>query len=189
MKGDFSRQTFQPQKHYTTVLKQQGRVATDADWNEQEAIHAYYRRREGTDIIGQTGAPVDNPGFGIQPNKGDVLIGIGHYYVDGILCENDGLNGQAISYSQQPDLPMPDTLSQILNNAPQPFLLLYLDVWQRHITALDDPAIREKALGGPDTATRLKSIWQVKGVPVSFDGQPLLTILKEASDQLKEQTN
>ena len=40
--------------------------------------------------------------------------------------------------------------------------VIYLDVWERHITFLDDPAIREKALGGPDTATRTKIIWQVK---------------------------
>ncbi len=40
--------------------------------------------------------------------------------------------------------------------------VVYLDVWERHITFLDDPAIREKALGGPDTATRTKIVWQVK---------------------------
>ena len=40
--------------------------------------------------------------------------------------------------------------------------LVYLDVWERHITALEDPEIREVALGGPDTATRTKTIWQVK---------------------------
>jgi hypothetical protein len=39
-------------------------------------------------------------------------------------------------------------------------------VWQRHLTALDDGAIRETALGGPDTATRVKTIWQVKTAKV-----------------------
>jgi hypothetical protein len=38
----------------------------------------------------------------------------------------------------------------------------YLDVWERHITAIDDPSIREVALGGPDTCTRAKTVWQVK---------------------------
>jgi hypothetical protein len=45
--------------------------------------------------------------------------------------------------------------------------LVYLDVWERHLTMLDDPAIREYALGGPDTATRIKIIWQVKILPIS----------------------
>jgi hypothetical protein len=45
--------------------------------------------------------------------------------------------------------------------------LVYLDVWQRHITALDDEYIREKALGGPDTASRTKTVWQVKLQPAN----------------------
>lgn len=40
--------------------------------------------------------------------------------------------------------------------------LAYLDVWERHITHLDDSHIREVALGGPDTATRAQVVWQVK---------------------------
>lgn len=40
--------------------------------------------------------------------------------------------------------------------------LVYLDVWQRHVTSVDDPSIREVALGGPDTATRMQTVWQVK---------------------------
>ena len=42
-----------------------------------------------------------------------------------------------------------------------------MDVWKRHITALDDDYIREKALGGPDTTTRLKTLWQVRLKAVS----------------------
>jgi hypothetical protein len=40
--------------------------------------------------------------------------------------------------------------------------LLYLDVWERHITAIEDPDIREVALGGPDTATRVQTVAQVR---------------------------
>ncbi|WP_329060049.1 DUF6519 domain-containing protein [Amycolatopsis sp. NBC_01480] len=41
--------------------------------------------------------------------------------------------------------------------------MVYLRVWERLITALQDPAIREVALGdpGPDTAARAKTVWQV----------------------------
>lgn len=45
--------------------------------------------------------------------------------------------------------------------------LAYLHVWEEHVTALDDPLIREKALGGPDTTTRIKNVWQVELLPVS----------------------
>ncbi len=49
----------------------------------------------------------------------------------------------------------------------------YLDVWEREITALDDPQIREVALNGPDTATRTQVIWQVRLAPLPEpeDGQ------------------
>ena len=41
---------------------------------------------------------------------------------------------------------------------------MYLDVWQRHLSALQAPAIREVALGGPDTATRAQTVAQVKAL-------------------------
>src|SRR4030095_4490086 len=51
--------------------------------------------------------------------------------------------------------------------------LVYLDVWLRHISALDDPGIREVALGGPDTTTRARVIWQVKALPVVSTSTPI----------------
>ena len=52
MKGDFSRNTFDPRKHFTRVLMQQGRVQLDADWNEQAAILLHYVRTLAADLIG-----------------------------------------------------------------------------------------------------------------------------------------
>jgi hypothetical protein len=40
--------------------------------------------------------------------------------------------------------------------------LVYLDVWRRHVTAIEDPDIREVALGGPDTATRVQTVWALR---------------------------
>ncbi|HVF26595.1 MAG TPA: DUF6519 domain-containing protein, partial [Pyrinomonadaceae bacterium] len=45
--------------------------------------------------------------------------------------------------------------------------IVFLEAWKREISALDDARIREVALGGPDTATRLKNVWQVKVIPVA----------------------
>jgi len=45
--------------------------------------------------------------------------------------------------------------------------IFYLDVWDREISALDDPSIREVALGGPDTAGRIGIVWQVRWTGVA----------------------
>lgn len=182
MKGDFSRNTFRPDSHYSGVLMQQGRVLLDSDWNEQVAISNHYFRLLASDLIGPYGGPTLNCGFrvlikndaDIPPKLSETVltdnfwIGPGRYYVDGLLCENDGfklyappLEGTGISQSDF----IPERLT---GNEPR---LVYLDVWERHVTALEDQAIREVALGpqGPDTSTRVKIVWQVKTVTLTPD--------------------
>jgi photosystem II stability/assembly factor-like uncharacterized protein len=78
-------------------------------------------------------------------------VSAGHLYVGGVLCENE----RPVAVAGQPDLP----------GAAPPgsgTYLFYLDVWQRHLTAVERPELREVALGGPDTTTRTKTIWQVR---------------------------
>src|SRR5438093_1172284 len=93
MKGDFSRQTFDPTKHYSGVLLQQGRVQLDADWNEQQAIHQHRIETETQDVIGPCGAPLHEAGFQVtvqtQGILNRLLVSKGRYYVDGMLCENE----------------------------------------------------------------------------------------------------
>ena len=174
MKGDFTRNTFKPLKHFTRVLMQQGRVQLDADWNEQTAILLHYLRTLAADLIGPHGGP--DEGFKIairkdekgDPVKNDFLIQAGHYYVGGMLCEHE----KATFYTgQQDDYPLPDEekIDSIVKRTvdPKRLYLVYLDVWERHITYLEDgrvedPNIREVALGGPDTATRARLVRQVK---------------------------
>ncbi len=167
MKGDFSRDTFDPRKHYSTVLLQQGRVQVDADWNEQQAIHAHLAESTARDIIGASGTPAESPGFLLRVQDDKTLsIVAGHYFVDGILCENE----TELAYASQPDLPgAPDVLA-LLQAAKATTAIAYLEVWRRHVTVLDDPAMRENALGGPDTATRMKTVWQVKVLPLKTAG-------------------
>jgi photosystem II stability/assembly factor-like uncharacterized protein len=66
MKSDLSRNTFDPALHYSSVRLQQGRVITDADWNEQADLTRYRAEREALDVIGACGAPVAAPGFALQ---------------------------------------------------------------------------------------------------------------------------
>ncbi len=79
MKGDFTRNTFDPEKHFLRVLMQQGRVQLDSDWNEQASILLHYLQTLATDLIGPYAGPVgDNWGFAILPGEdGDFKIGKG----------------------------------------------------------------------------------------------------------------
>jgi photosystem II stability/assembly factor-like uncharacterized protein len=100
--------------------------------------------------VAAAGAPVWT--LVAPPAEGhDLLIGAGRLYVDGVPCENE----QPVRYGEQRDLP----------DAPFPAAgrhLAYLDVWQRHLTAVERQELREVALGGPDTATRTQTVWQVR---------------------------
>jgi hypothetical protein len=240
MKGDFTRFSHQPHRHYSGVLMQQGRVTLDADWNEQSEIEDHRWRVQTMDTIGRACAPVDNPGFGLSltPDGSDIIISSGRIYVDGILVEI--LDGAAVGIESveaetvivrdvTPDddrfapgqwvevssddratvlvtqvvtvdlaasrVELADDISAFDGDAglvvrrlttylTQPFFaadeappfgdlfdpagwagqthLVYLDVWRRHVTAIEDPHIREVALGGPDTATRVQTAWALR---------------------------
>lgn len=163
MKGDFSRFTFHRERHYSGVLMQQGRVQLDADWNEQVDILAHLRRSQGVDVIGISGVPRLGGGFQITPDGDNLSISAGRIYVDGFLVENESPvwfkpRGSAPG---QPHCPIDPGWVPSAKDT----YLVFLDVWERHITALEDNAIREVALGGPDTATRTQTIWQVRMMP------------------------
>lgn len=161
MKGDFSRYLFDPKKDYSAVLSQQGRVELDSEKNEQQEINQYRIETEALDVIGRCGAPIQAAGFAltVQANN-QLLIGAGRYYVEGILTQC----WEEVLYSEQPHLPEPPDLVEPLSEAIAG--ILYIDVWKRHITHLNDPRIREVALNGPDTTTRLKTLWQIKLLPI-----------------------
>jgi hypothetical protein len=170
------------------VLLQQGRVQLDADANEQSAILLHYLRTLIRDIVGPHAGPVNDCGFDIiteetskrldsivdearrkylqaEVRDGNFVIGPGRYYVDGILVENE----QAILYSEQPGYPFAGSSSPERLTAGMA-ALVYLDVWERHITFLEDDHIREVALGGRDTCTRAQVVWQVKVLAGPDDG-------------------
>jgi hypothetical protein len=161
MKGDFSRLRFSPSKNYVAVLQQQGRVALDADANEQCAIDDYLRQTETRDLVGPWGGPRRDWGFKIGVHDTRITIGKGRYYVEGILCQND----EPLNYSEQPFLinpsPADEKLLADLRQGSTRVVQVYLEVWQRLVTALDDPCLREPALGQADTTARLQTVWRV----------------------------
>jgi Family of unknown function (DUF6519) len=88
MKADFTRSTFKPEKNFSGVRMQQGRVQLDSDWNEQLDIQARLDRVTERDVIGPCGLPLEGGGFQIDlAPANDLSISPGRFYADGILVE------------------------------------------------------------------------------------------------------
>ncbi|MDJ0662784.1 MAG: DUF6519 domain-containing protein, partial [Crocosphaera sp.] len=258
MKGDITRLTFDPKKHYTSVRMQQGRLQLDADWNEQVDIDNHLRRAQILASLGsENGVPIYNPEtqesesnsfkLTIIDQGKDIQITPGHLYISGTLCELElgtpfdatikdsqpeklqlevsslVIDGREIqknqwlediekgeqyqietvdrqkrtltlittgktdkktiklrrlsTYTTQPDYlnpPTRNTSNPSNTNLKPGFYLAYIDVWERHITTIEDNSLREIALNSPDTTTRTKTVWQLK----------LLNIQEAAEKQL-----
>ncbi len=166
MYGDFSRLTFQPEKMYTAVFKQQGRVELDADTNENTAILLDAICQLAADMIGRHGGPAD--GFSLSKSGQNLNIAPGVYYVDGLRTNNEvRAGGKPVTYATQPFAFFEDGDNE-RNISFDKRLLIYLKVWEQARSAVEEPSIREKALGiyAPDTTLRTRLIWQVRFVPV-----------------------
>ena len=150
MKADFSRLTFNARKHYAGVFEQQGRVRLEADGNEEVFIRLHREQQEAIDVIGHCGVPEPGNAFRITPIDGRAdnfaIAGgpgaLGRCYVEGLMCELE----QSTTYLEQPDLPNPDPLPLPIA-CDEAAALVYLEVWQRLVTYLEDEAIREVGLG------------------------------------------
>ncbi|MGW6481396.1 DUF6519 domain-containing protein [Streptomyces sp. NPDC055059] len=217
MHADLSRLTFHPERHYSAVVAQQGRVQLDADANEQTAIQLHRARTLAADLIGRYGGPRDAAGFRVEYVGGrhdiDTLhIHGGRYYVDGILLDadrpapgtpvpdEDAENAEDAedtaappsywTYWDQPDaFRDPEKPGDRLPSPAQSPFVVYLNVWERSVNAAEDPALREVALGAamPDTAARVKVVWQV--LPLSLaalaieDADPSKEVVRVAFDK------
>lgn len=173
MSFDLSRIRFDARQDFLGVVMQQGRVQLDADWNEWVAELARRMQAGTLDTFGGNVVPRITPeGFRIEAAGGGLTIGVGRIYVDGLLAENHGgtpdawehrlaeLTGTtALDYTAQPYYPDAPGLPE----GPGPHLL-YVDVWQRDITAINVPELVEQAVG-VDTTGRLQTVWQVKVLP------------------------
>jgi len=154
MRGDFSRRTFRPERHYSAVLLQQGRVVLDADWNEQAALQLRALRQVMQDLVGPHGGPEQDLGFQIDTSvEGDeivLVVGRGRYYVDGIGVEHADESSAGLTLRT----------GITRTNLDRGALVVFLEVWERHVTFVEENvafqrrSLREVALGGPDTASR-----------------------------------
>ncbi|MEV6693804.1 DUF6519 domain-containing protein [Micromonospora sp. NPDC051196] len=169
MGADLSRVRFDPQRDYSGVGFEQGRLVVDAELNEEHAITDRRRRAQVADL-----APAPTivsrltpQAFAISVAGGALSIGAGRMYVDGILVENHGdtpafdpvlaePNGTgAVAYDRQPYWPTPEKLPTSGTH------LAYLQVWERERTHLNTPDLIESAIG-VDTSIRTQIAWQVR---------------------------
>lgn len=172
MAGDYSRRTFNPSRDYVGVLMQQGRVTLDSDFNELVEMLDRRLRAEVLDMFGRCVVSTETPdAFLIGLSGGDLTIGPGRAYVDGLLAENHGLpplvydpvlgeqrGTSTVGYDQQPYFPNAAGVAPLPTTGTY---VVYLDVWEREVTYLEDPTLVEKAIG-VDTAARRQTVWQVR---------------------------
>jgi Family of unknown function (DUF6519) len=168
MSFDLSRIRFDARRDFLGVVMQQGRVQLDSDWNEWVA-QLTRRMHAGTlDTFGASVVPRVTPdGFHIEAAAGALSIGPGRIYVNGVMAENHG---------DSPDVWNPQ-LAELTGTSPldfhsQPYYpnalalpeagphLVYIDVWQRDVTAIQAPDLVEQAVG-VDSTGRHQTVWQV----------------------------
>lgn len=172
MGADLSRVRLNPLLDYAGVELKQGGVLLDADANELMAIVDRRFRALASDVLDRATVSSTTPdGFKITVVGGSLQIGKGRLYVDGLLAENhgavdpakrmfDGLLAESqytdpIGYAAQPYLPSAPPLPTAGRH------LVYLDVWDREVTYLEQPDLVEDAVG-VETSSRVQTIWQVR---------------------------
>lgn len=155
--GDLSRAATYPAKRYAGVGWQQGRTFTDDDGNEAARIQAEDERRSRVEVVGPAGSP--DGGFRITDpavvdGHIDFEIGAGTMYVGGIRAELHAAEPfrRQSDYLRNPGVAAP---------AGERVDLVYLEVWQQPVSAVEDEELFEAALGGPDTTTRVRTMARV----------------------------
>jgi hypothetical protein len=172
MASDRSRRKDPPHFAYKGVIAQQGRVVLDRDFNAQQAFGDNRDALDALAMVGRCGSP--DEGFRItavasppaSPPLGaarDFQIQPGLIYLGGqavTLPPTEGGLAVPYAYSRQPDWPAPSPA------APADYELVYLDLTELAVSAVEDPDLLEVALGGPDTTGRVKLLRRVRRMPV-----------------------
>jgi hypothetical protein len=169
--ADFSKVRFNPYLNHAGVELQQGRVLLDADANELVAVFDRRLRALAGDVLGRATVGANTPeAFKLSVVAGSLAIGRGRLYVDGLLAENHGSGSPGFDPLMAGPTGSTATLLRNqpwLKDAPVPAggrHLVYLDVWTREVTHLEQPDLVEAAIG-VDSTSRLQTVWQVRVLP------------------------
>jgi len=168
MKGDFSRFTFDKHKNYIGLLRQQGHVLLDADWNEQSFLWIENFRQLTRDIMGDFAIPLNSNEIA---ENNSAALKISRFSIDsrGVI---DFKISRGLAYiAGYPFILVKDTTFRNQSDFPEPItpevkgdILVYIEVWQKTVNYIDDGFIREPILGGPDTCLRARLVGQIKAV-------------------------
>lgn len=162
MKTQISRRRRTPFHDYSGVYQQQGRMLADADWNELTDLEKA-RLAAALQVTVAGGTPRTN---GLRITGTPPAILPGWVVVDGHLGRHADLpdDGEPspVAPDDQSDYPYPPEWSA-------PNRTLYVDVWERSVTALEDESLLDAALHGADTCTRSRTLVQVKWCDAGID--------------------
>ena len=163
MTGDRARVSHDPKRKWRGVIAQQGRVTVEADWNEAATIGEERDRYVTLDVVGPVGTPDGGYAVTAVPATGEqaastpdhLTIGKGTLYLGGERLDLD----EQVHYSNQPD--WLDHSTDPLWKAPgrhhqreTRHELVYVLASEQEVSAVEDPALADVALGGPDTMQR-----------------------------------
>lgn len=185
MGSDKGRVSYDSRRQYRGVVAQMGRVTVEADPNEASLIASEEQRIEARDFVGPSGTPDD--GFkvlqGLALNAAlpyDFKVTAGTMYVGGerayvFPSHLEERDHQAFFwYSQQPDwIDGSDDPTYYSPQSPVPgglkneFIYLYLE--EAEVSGVEDSALVDVALDGPDTGQRTRLLQRVKRLGTSQD--------------------
>jgi hypothetical protein len=164
MGSDIARVSYDSKQLYRSVVIQQGRVTLEADWNEEQAIAGEELRQQTLEIIGPAATP-DNAYQVLPPINAtpfNFSVRKGTMYVGGVRVQLDAQT----DYLNQPDWldfwHDPDFWVDPSKLSPPPTTeWVYLFLHEQEVSAVEDMALREVALGGADTAARTRIIQHI----------------------------
>ncbi|MGA2047770.1 MAG: DUF6519 domain-containing protein, partial [Terracidiphilus sp.] len=160
MASDRARISYDKSRNYRSVVAQQGRVTLEADVNEAAWIAGDALRLETIDIVGPVGTPDNGYQVSVSSSGTEFVVGEGTLYLGGWRMELD----HAVQLNNQPDWQNQPAPSPLTATTTDVVALLAIE---QSVTAVEDQALREVALGGPDTAARMRLMQHFVEVPVS----------------------
>ncbi len=155
MSADIARFTYDPTRQYRSVIRQQGRVTLEADANEGAILASETLRVETIDLVGPAAAV--GSGYAVSASGNTLTIGAGVFYLGGWRLELDA----PMSVDDQPDW-----LDQPAAPAATTMVVALL-LTEQSVCAVEDHALREVALGGPDSAARSRLMQHFLQIPMT----------------------
>ena len=176
MKGSNSRFSHRPGRRYSNAANIQGGMVTDADLTEAGQLHQARDEAQNLITVG-SGSPARD-GI-VRFEKDDVTLQQGWVVAEGkqgrlVAASGDATLDGAALFKAQADVPDGPEL-------PDGKVLLYADLWERPVFALQDPYLADAGLHGAETSYRTRTMVQIKALPLD-DNMTLERAMTDLND-------